>query len=137
MTILRVDHIAIVVPEIDSALHFWQEALGLLLEHVEEISEQETAVAMLPVGESEVELVQPTSETSGMAQYMAKRGPGLHHICFEVDDIEATLAELKAKGIRLINEEPVIGTGGKKVAFVHPKSASGVLVELSQSEQVF
>ncbi len=137
MTILRVDHIAIVVPEIDSALNFWQEALGLPLEHVEEISEQETAVAMLPVGESEVELVQPTSETSGMAQYMAKRGPGLHHICFEVDDIEATLAELKAKGIRLINEEPVIGAGGKKVAFVHPKSASGVLVELSQSEQVF
>ena len=92
---------------------------------------------MLPVGESEVELIQPTSETSGMAKYMAKRGPGLHHICFEVDDIEATLAELKAKGIRLINEEPVIGAGGKKVAFVHPKSASGVLVELSQCEQVF
>jgi methylmalonyl-CoA/ethylmalonyl-CoA epimerase len=137
MTILRVDHIAIVVPEIDSALNFWQEALGLPLEHVEEIPEQETAVAMMPVGESEIELVQPTSETSGMAKYMTKRGPGLHHICFEVDDIEATLAELKAKGIRLINKEPVIGAGGKKVAFVHPKSASGVLVELSQSEQVF
>ena len=136
MTILRVNHIAIVVPEIDSALNFWQEALGLQLEHVEEISEQETAVAMLPVGESEVELIQPTSETSGMAKYMAKQGPGLHHICFEVDDIETTLTELKAKGIRLINEEPVIGAGGKKVAFVHPKSASGVLVELSQSEQM-
>lgn len=136
MTILRVDHIAIVVPEIDSALNFWQEALGLPLEHVEEIAEQETAVAMMPVGESEVELVQPTSENSGMAKYMTKRGPGLHHICFEVDDIEATLTELKAKGIRLINEEPVVGAGGKKVAFVHPKSASGVLVELSQSEQM-
>jgi len=137
MTILRVNHIAIVVPEIDSALNFWQEALGLQLEHVEEISEQETVVAMLPVGESEVELVQPTSETSGMAKYMAKRGPGLHHICFEVDDIEATQSELKAKGLRLINEEPIIGASGKKVAFIHPKSASGVLVELSQSEQMF
>ncbi len=137
MTILRVDHIAIVVPEIDSALNFWQEALGLPLEHVEEILEQATAVAMMPVGESEIELVQPTGETSGLAKHITKRGPGFHHICFEVDDIEATLAELKAKGIRLINKEPVIGARGKKVAFVHPRSASGVLVELSQSERVF
>ena len=136
MTILRVDHIAVVVPEIEAALEFWHDALGLPLEHVEELSEQETAVAMMPVGETEVELLQPTTETSGMAKYMAKRGPGLHHICFEVDDIEATLAELKAKGMQLINEEPVIGAGGKRVAFVHPKSSSGVLVELSESEQI-
>ena len=136
MTILRVDHIAVVVPEIEAALEFWHDALGLPLEHVEELSEQETAVAMMPVGETEVELLQPTTETSGMAKYMAKRGPGLHHICFEVDDIEATLAELKAKGMQLINDEPVIGAGGKRVAFVHPKSSSGVLVELSESEQI-
>ena len=136
MTILRIDHIAIVVPEIDEALEFWQTALGLSLEHREEVPEQETAVAMLPVGESEVELVQPTTETSGMAKYMAKRGPGLHHVCFEVDDIEETLAELEAKGIHLINEEPVVGAGGRKVAFVHPKSASGVLVELVESEEM-
>ena len=136
MAILRVDHIAVVVPEIEAALEFWQAALGLPLERVEELSEQETAVAMMPVGETEVELLQPTTETSGMAKYMAKRGPGLHHICFDVDDIETTLAELKAKGIQLINEEPVIGAGGRRVAFVHPKSSSGVLVELSESKEV-
>jgi len=136
MTILRIDHVAIVVPDVDAALDFWQTALGLPLEHRAEVPEQETAVAMLPVGESEVELVQPTTETSGMAKYMAKRGPGLHHICFEVDDIEETLAELKSKGIRLINEEPVVGAGGRKVAFVHPKSALGVLVELVESEEM-
>ena len=132
MPITRIDHVAIVVPELEAALAFWQEALGLNLEHTEEVPEQETAVAMLPVGDSEVELVMPTTESSGMAQYMAKRGPGLHHICFEVDDIEAALAELKAKGIRLINESSVAGAGGARVAFVHPKAAGGVLVELVQ-----
>lgn len=133
MAVLRINHIAVVIPEIQEALDFWQEALGLEVEHVEEVAEQETQVAMLPVGESEVELLQPTTDTSGMAKFLAKRGPGLHHICFEVDDIESVLAQLKSKGIQLIHEEPVIGAGGKKVAFVHPKSASGVLVELSQS----
>ena len=136
MAILRVDHIAVIVPEIDAALAFWQEALGLPLEQVEEIAAQETVVAMMPVGESEIELLQPTTETSGMSKFMAKRGPGLHHICFEVDDIEATLAQLKERGVQLINEEPVIGAGGKRVAFVHPKSSSGVLIELSESEEV-
>jgi methylmalonyl-CoA/ethylmalonyl-CoA epimerase len=136
MTILRVDHIAIVVPEMEAALDFWHTALGLPLSHTEEVPEQQTAVAMMPVGDSEVELVQPTTDTSGMARYMEKRGPGLHHICFEVDDLEATLAQLKEMGVRLINEEPVIGAGGKRVAFVHPKSASGVLVELVQSDAV-
>jgi len=136
MAILRIDHIAVVVPEIQKALDFWQEALGLELEHTEYVAEHETQVAMLPVGESEVELLQPTTETSGMAKYLAKRGAGLHHICFEVDDIESVLAQLKAKGIQLINQEPVMGAGGKKVAFVHPKSASGVLVELLQSEEL-
>ena len=136
MAILRVDHIAVVVPELKAALDFWLKALGLPLEHVEEITSQETLVAMMPVGESEVELLQPTTETSGMAKYMAKRGPGLHHICFEVDDIEATLAQLKEQGIQLINEEPVLGAGGKQVAFVHPKSSSGVLIELSESQTV-
>jgi methylmalonyl-CoA/ethylmalonyl-CoA epimerase len=77
-----------------------------------------------------VELVEPTTETSGMARYMDKRGPGMHHICFEVDDIAHTLARLKEKGIQLINEEPTIGAGGKKIAFIHPKSTGGVLVEL-------
>ncbi len=136
MTILGVDHIAIVVPDIDAALEFWHTALGLPVAHKEEVPEQETAVAVMPVGESEVELVQPTTDSSGMARYLDKHGPGLHHICFEVDDLQATLAQLRETGIRLINEEPVVGAGGRRVAFVHPKSASGVLVELVQSETV-
>lgn len=134
MTVLRIDHIAVLIPQINDALNFWKEALGLAVEGIEEVPNQETVVAFMPVGESEVELVQPTTQTSGMARYLEKRGAGLHHICFEVDDIEAMLAQLKAKGIRLINEEPVIGAGGKKVAFIHPKSASGVLIELVESQ---
>jgi methylmalonyl-CoA/ethylmalonyl-CoA epimerase len=130
MTIKRINHVAIVVPDIDEALTFWRDALGLDLSHIEEVPEQETVVAFLPTGESQVELVEPTADSSGMARYLAKRGPGMHHICLEVDDIEQTLERLKAKGIRLINEEPVIGAGGKKIAFVHPKATGGVLVEL-------
>jgi methylmalonyl-CoA/ethylmalonyl-CoA epimerase len=130
MGIKRIDHIAIVVPDTQKALAFWQDALGLTLSHTEEVPAQETTVAFLPAGESEVELVEPTTETSGMARYMDKRGPGMHHICFEVDDIDQTLAQLKEKGIQLINEEPTIGAGGKRIAFIHPKSTGGVLIEL-------
>ncbi len=130
MLIKKINHIAIVVPDINEALTFWQDALGLDLSHVEDVPAQETKVAFLPTGGSEVELVEPTSDTSGMARYMAKRGPGIHHICFEVEGIEGILAQLKAKGVQLINEEPTIGAGGKKVAFIHPKSTGGVLVEL-------
>ena len=130
MLIKKIHHIAIVVPDIQEALTFWQDALGLDLSHVEDVPAQETKVAFLPTGGSEVELVEPTSDTSGMARYMAKRGPGIHHICFEVEGIEGILAQLKAKGVQLINEEPTIGAGGKKVAFIHPKSTGGVLVEL-------
>jgi methylmalonyl-CoA/ethylmalonyl-CoA epimerase len=130
MLIKKIHHIAMVVPDINEALTFWQDALGLDLSHVEDVPAQETKVAFLPTGGSEVELVEPTSDTSGMARYMAKRGPGIHHICFEVEGIEGILAQLKAKGVQLINEEPTIGAGGKKVAFIHPKSTGGVLVEL-------
>jgi methylmalonyl-CoA/ethylmalonyl-CoA epimerase len=132
MTIIKIHHIALVVPDIDAALPFWRDALGLELSHVEDVPEQESLVAILPTGESEVELVEPTTETSGMARYLAKRGPGMHHVCFEVADIEATLARLKEKGVLLINEEPTVGAGGRKIAFIHPKSTGGVLVELSQ-----
>ena len=130
MAIKKIDHIAIVVPDIDAALAFWRDALGLELSHREEVPEQESLIAFLPAGESEVELVEPTTATSGIARYVARHGPGMHHICFEVDDIEATLARLKEQGVQLIDEEPVIGAGGKRVAFIHPKSAGGVLVEL-------
>jgi methylmalonyl-CoA/ethylmalonyl-CoA epimerase len=130
MTIKRIDHIAIVVDDIDQALEFWREALGLQLTHLEDVPNQESVVAFLPSGQSEVELVEPTTETSGVAKYLAKRGPGMHHICFEVDDIEATLERMKARGVKLIDETPTIGTGGKKIAFIHPSSTHGVLVEL-------
>lgn len=128
--IKRIDHIAIVVEDIDTALGFWRDALGLNLQHVEDVPDQEAVVAFLPTGEGEVELVKPTSADSGVARYLNKRGPGLHHICFEVDDIEETLVQLKDEGVRLINETPMIGTGGKKVAFIHPESTHGVLVEM-------
>jgi methylmalonyl-CoA/ethylmalonyl-CoA epimerase len=130
--IKRIDHIAIVVEDIDAALSFWSETLGLELDHVEDVPEQKSIVAFLPTGGSEVELVKPTTGDSGVARYLQKRGPGMHHICFEVDDIEATLTHLKEKGVRLINETPITGADGKKLAFIHPESTHGVLVELYQ-----
>lgn len=130
MTIKRIDHIAIVVENMESALGFWEDALGLRMDHMEEVRDQESIVAFLPSGHSEVELVEPTSDSSGVAKYLSKRGPGMHHICFEVDDIDQALARMKAKGVKLINETPTIGTGGKKIAFIHPSSTHGVLVEL-------
>lgn len=128
--IKRIDHIAIVVDDIQTALGFWQEALGLILTGVEEVAEQKSVVAFLPTGESEVELVKPTTDDSGIARFLEKRGPGLHHLCFEVDGLQAILNELKAKGVRLINETPTIGAGGNRIAFIHPESTQGVLVEL-------
>jgi len=132
MAVKRIAHVAIVVPDIERALAFWRDALGLELAHTEEVQEQESVVAFLPSGESEVELVKPSTETGAVARHLSKRGPGMHHICFEVDDIEETLARLKAGGVQLINAEPTIGAGGKKIAFIHPASTGGVLVELSE-----
>jgi methylmalonyl-CoA/ethylmalonyl-CoA epimerase len=126
----RIDHIALVVDDIDKALEFWQDGLGLKLSHMEEVTSEQALVAFLPAKESEVELVSPTTENSGVARFLKKRGPGMHHICLEVYDIEATMAHLKGKGVRLINDKPEIGTGGKKIAFIHPGSTNGVLVEL-------
>jgi len=128
--IKRIDHIAIVVDNIPGALTFWRDALGLDLAHVEDVPDQESVVAFLPTGQSEIELVKPTTETSGVAKYLHKRGPGMHHICLEVDDIEAMMLRLKHHDVKLINETPTLGTGGKKIAFIHPKSTQGVLVEL-------
>ena len=131
-SIIRINHIAILVNDIDEALGFWNKSLGLQLSHVEDVPDQESLVAFLPIGDAEVELVKPTSENSGVARYLKKRGAGMHHICFEVDDIDSCLQMLKDQDIRLINEEAIIGTGGKRIAFVHPESTHGVLVELYQ-----
>lgn len=130
MAIKRIDHIAIVVPNIEEALSFYQGALGLKLEHTERLEDQDVIVAFLPTGESEIELVEPVNPESGVARYLDKRGPGIHHICLQVDDIRETLAQLRANGVELINDEPTIGSGGKSIAFIHPNSANGVLVEL-------
>ena len=126
----RLDHVAVLVPDLDQALIFWQDQLGLSLDHVETVSSMAVKIAFLPLGESEIELVQPTTEDSGLAKYLTKRGPGLHHICIETDDIKGKLAKLEEKGVRLIDEEPVLMDDGRQLAFIHPKSTGGVLVEL-------
>ena len=127
--IKKINHVAVVVSDVDAALKFWQDALGIKLDHVEEVPSQKAKVAFLPVGETEVELVMPSSPDTGAGKFLAERGGGMHHLCFEVDDISGMMADLKAKGVRLINEVPDV-LPGRKVAFVHPKSTGGVLVEL-------
>jgi methylmalonyl-CoA/ethylmalonyl-CoA epimerase len=128
--IKKISHIAVVVPELEEAMGFWVEALGLPLAHVEHVADQGVEVAFLPAGESDIELLEPVDLDSGVARYLQRRGPGMHHICFEVEDIVAVLTRLQEAGVPLINEEPTIGTGGKKIAFIHPKGTGGVLVEL-------
>jgi methylmalonyl-CoA/ethylmalonyl-CoA epimerase len=128
--IKRIDHIAVIVDNLETALAFWREALGMELDHTLEIPNENAIVAFLPAGDSEIELVKPTSADSGLGRYLEKRGPGMHHVCLEVEDIEGVIARLKEKGIELINETPRLAANGKKYAFVHPKSAFGVMIEL-------
>jgi methylmalonyl-CoA/ethylmalonyl-CoA epimerase len=128
----QINHVAVIVDDMDKALSFWRDALGMDLHEIRDVPAEKSQVAFLPLPGSEVELVQPTTDDSGIAKYLAKRGPGMHHICLEVDDIDGMLSQLKSKGIRLINVEPRTTADGKKYAFVHPESTSGVLVELYQ-----
>lgn len=128
----RIAHVAVVVEDLQTALAFWRDALGLPLARTEHNETEQVAIAFLPVGESEIELLEPTEADSGIGRYLAKRGQGMHHVCVEVDDIEATLARLTAYGVELINESPRVRDDGTRYAFVHPRSASGVLVELYQ-----
>jgi len=129
-SIKKINHVAVVVDDMDKALSFWRDALGIELHELRDVPAEKSQVAFLPLEGSEVELVMPTSDDSGIAKYLSKRGAGMHHICLEVDDILGMLAQLRAKGMRLINEEPRIAADGKKYAFIHPESTSGVLVEL-------
>ena len=126
----RIDHVAVLVDDLERPLAFWRDALGIEMSHIVDVPAEKSQVAFLPIGGSEVELVKPTTDDSGLARYLEKRGPGIHHICLEVDDIVGMLAQLKEKGIQLINETPVTAADGKKYAFVHPKSGYGVMVEL-------
>jgi len=130
---MKINHLGIATKGIDEALGFWSEALGLENVHTEVVEDQKVRVAMLPVGESRIELLEPTGDDSPISKFLEKRGGGIHHIAVEVDDIEASLAKLKAKGMRLIDESPRIGAEGCLVAFVHPSSANGVLLELVQT----
>ena len=126
---MKLDHIGIVVEDIEAALAVYEAALGLPLENIVEVPEQGVRVAFLSLGESNIELVQPTADDTGTAKFLTRRGEGVHHICIEVDDIWAALARLKAHGVQLIDEEPRPGAHGE-VAFVHPRGAHGVLIEL-------
>ena len=130
---MKINHLGIATKGIDDALRFWGDALGLGNVHTEEVADQKVRVAMLPVGESRIELLEPTSDDSPISKFLEKRGGGIHHIAVEVDDIESSLAKLKEKGMRLIDESPRIGAEGCLVAFVHPSSANGVLLELVQT----
>ena len=132
MKLLKIDHLGIAVSSIDAKKNFWTEVLGLALEGTETIQEQKVTTAFLPVGESEVELLESTSQDGPVAKYIEKRGEGIQHVAFRVENIEEALAELKAKGIALIDQTPRIGAGGAKIAFLHPKATSGVLVELCE-----
>ncbi len=132
MKILTLDHIGIAVEKIDAALPVWEGVLGLPLHGIEEVADQRVKTAFLPLGESEIELLEPTDPEGPIGKFIAAKGQGVHHVAFRVANIEETLAELKAKGVRLIDETPRYGAGGARIAFIHPKATGGVLVELCE-----
>ena len=134
MSAYKIDHVGVAVPSIDDALEIY-EALGLAEAKREVVPGQKVTVAFLPVGESRVELLEPTSPDSPVAKFLEKRGGGIHHLCFAVEDLEAALADLSAKGFRLIHSSPVPGADGKRVAFLHPEAGGGVLIELSEKKE--
>jgi len=126
------DHVAIAVKDLEKAIAFYQATFGLELAEIEEVKDQKVRTAIFGHGLGRIELICPTEPDTSVAKFLDKRGEGLHHICIEVDDIEACLAELKQQGAALIDQTPKIGAGGAKIAFIHPKGAHGVLTELRQ-----
>jgi len=135
MSINKIDHLGIAVENLEAAREIY-DSLGFRFIKTEDVPEQKVTTAFYEAGESHIELLEATAPDSPIAKYLDKNRPGIHHLCIEVDDIEATLADYRAKGVRLINEEPVIGAGGCRVAFVHPKATSGVLLELKEAVTV-
>jgi len=127
----KIDHLGVAVSSIDDALAVYR-ALGLSESKREVVASQKVITAFLPVGESNIELLQPTSSDSPVGKFLAKRGEGIHHVCFAVENLEAALADLSQKGFRLIHTAPVPGAGGKRVAFLHPEAGRGVLIELAE-----
>ncbi|MFP4531614.1 MAG: methylmalonyl-CoA epimerase [Desulfobacterales bacterium] len=132
MNILHIDHIGVAVKSNAEGKSFWSDVLGLPFEGEETVTEQKVKTAFFPVDKSEVELLESTADDGPISKFIEKKGQGVHHIAFRVDDIESALAELKDKGVQLIDETPRIGAGGAKIAFLHPKATGGVLVELCQ-----
>ncbi|HBV67631.1 MAG TPA: methylmalonyl-CoA epimerase [Clostridiales bacterium] len=132
--VLKIDHIGIAVNSIEDSLKFYENVLGLKSAGTEVVAEQKVRVAFLPTGDSEVELLEATAEDSPIAKYIAKNGEGVQHIAYRVENIEAAIAGMKAQGMRMIDETPRYGAGGAKIAFCHPKSTGGVLVELCQRD---
>jgi methylmalonyl-CoA/ethylmalonyl-CoA epimerase len=130
----KIDHIGIAVKSIDQALSVYEGVLGLKPAGLEEVVDQKVRVAFLPLGDSEVELLESTSPDGAIARYIEKNGEGVQHVAFRVDDLEATLARLKERGVRLIDEKPRYGAGGARIAFLHPKATGGVLIELCERE---
>ncbi len=130
--LIRIDHIALVVENLENALVFWRDQLGLELEKIEHVDGLEVRIAFLPVGESKIELVQPTNLDSGVARFLRKRGPGLHHLCLEVENLGEMLGELSGQGVRLVDQKPIQMENGRQLAFVHPSGTGGVLLELYQ-----
>ena len=132
---MKIDHIGIATGGIAEVANFYREALGLEIEDIEEVAEQKVRVAMLPIGESRIELLEPTTDDSPISKFLAKRGPGIHHVAIQVENIRESLRKMKEEGARLIDEEPRTGAGGCLVAFVHPSSTGGVLVELVEHQE--
>jgi len=130
----KIDHVGIAVKNLEEAIKIW-EGLGLKVEEIEEVPDQKVRVAVIKIGESRIELLEATSEDSPIAKFIEKRGEGIHHIALGVEGIEKKLEELKEKGYRLIDEKPRIGAGGAKIAFIHPKSVTGVLLELCERKE--
>ena len=130
----KIDHIGIAVKNLDETLNFYENILGLKSTGEEVVEEQKVKVAFLPIGDTEVELLESTEEDGPIAKYIAKNGQGVQHIAYKVDDIEKAIAEMKEKGVRMIDEVPRYGAGGAKIAFCHPKSTYGVLIELCQRD---
>ena len=133
---MKIDHLGIAVRSISDSLSFYREALGLDLAGSETVEDQGVTVALLPVGESRIELLEPLSEETPVGRFIARRGEGLHHICYEVDDLASKIDDLRSRGIRLLDGYPRRGAEGKLVAFLHPASANGVLVELVEKARI-
>ena len=132
---MKIHHIGIATTEIGGAADLWNDLLGLKVDHTEEVAGQKVRVCMLPIGESRLELLEPTSADSPISKFLEKRGGGIHHVAVSVENIRATLHDLKQKGARLIDEEPRVGAGGCLVAFIHPSSTAGVLLELVEDHR--